>query len=238
TRKARVLLEKCRIPKKNIISFFEGNEREKTDYVIRRIKEDGAAALITDAGTPCVSDPGYRLVSILRSENVEVIPVPGPCAAIAALSASGIASDRFVFEGYMPKSDKKLRDFFTALKNEQRTLIFYESPKRIRNSLELMLDVWGNRKACLFREMTKLYEESIFGPLSEILNKLGKEPRGEITIVAEGREKTRETDYDFERIVSLIRDETGVGTSKAAKIAAKITGLKKRDIYKAAAGKE
>jgi len=238
TRTAGLLLERFKIPRKSVISFFEGNEKKKLSYIIQKVKAAGRSALITEAGTPCVSDPGYRLINILREEAVEIIPVPGPCAAMAALSASGIASDRFAFEGYLPKNNKKLRDALRGLKREKRTLIFYESPKRIRNSLETMKDILGNRKACLFREMTKIYEESIFGTLSEILEKLQSEPRGEITMVVGACGETDKTDYDFEKIFSIIRDEAGISGSKAAKIAAKITGLRKRDIYRAAARKD
>ncbi|MBN2190079.1 MAG: 16S rRNA (cytidine(1402)-2'-O)-methyltransferase [Candidatus Aureabacteria bacterium] len=237
TRTAGLLLERFNIPQKKAVSFFEGNEIKKLGYIAREIETAGKAALITEAGTPCISDPGYRLVSMLRKKGVDVIPVPGPCAAITALSASGIPSDRFAFEGYLPKNDKKLREFLSALKWERRTLVFYESPRRIRRSLEVMSGIFGGREACLFREMTKVYEESIFAPLSGILEKLQPEPRGEITLVVSGCVETQKTDYDFEKIVSLIREEAGISASKAAKIAAKITGLKKRDIYRVTAEK-
>ncbi len=234
TRKARILLNKFNISKKRVVSFFEGNEKEKISGIVKMVKNAECCSLISEAGTPCVSDPGYRLVRTLRDDGINVVPVPGPCAAIAALSASGIASDRFAFEGYLPKGEKKLEKFLSGLENEERTLLFYESPRRIQKSLAVMIKVFGSRKACLFREMTKMFEESIFGTLEEIRGKVSEPVRGEVTLVVAPPEKKRTWDIDFGRAVQVIQEETGISKGRAAKLTAKITGAKKRDIYKEA----
>jgi len=186
TRKARILLGKYDI-KKPLTSYFEHNEQYKTGSLISRLKSGEDIAVISEAGTPSISDPGYRLVHKAIEESIPVIPIPGPCAAIAALSISGLPVHRFAFEGFLPPKTGKRKNFLKKLSEEPRTMIFYESPHRIVSAINDMVEVLGNRPAMLARELTKLYEQNIYGTLSTILQKIetGK-VKGEITLIVEG----------------------------------------------------
>ncbi len=186
TRTARKLLSHYNI-NKPLTSYFEHNEIFKTEELVKRLSSGENIALISEAGTPPVSDPGYRLVREAINSSIDVIPVPGPCAAVAAISVSGLAIHRFCFEGFLPPKTGKRKNFLKSIIDEKRTLIFYESPHRIVVSLKDMLEVLGDRRAMLGRELTKLHEEKIYGKLSEILTKLeNRHIKGEITIVVEG----------------------------------------------------
>ena len=186
TRKARILLDRYDI-KKPLTSYFEHNEQQKTGMLLKRMKDGEDIAVISEAGTPCISDPGYRLVHKAIEESIPVIPVPGPCAAIAALSVSGLPVHRFAFEGFLPPRKGKRKTFLKNLSNEKRTMIFYESPYRIVSAIKDMLEILGDRPAMFARELTKFYEESIPGTLSTILQKIEtKKIKGEITLIVKG----------------------------------------------------
>ncbi len=180
TRRAKILLKHYGI-EKPLISYFEGNEERRIPEVIELLKEGKDIALISDAGTPLISDPGYRLVKRCREEGIEVLPVPGPSAAIAALSVSGLETDKFIFLGFPPKRKGKRIKLLQEVKDFEGSLIFYVSPYDIDDFLEEALEVLGDRKICVCREMTKMFEEYIYGNLSEVKDKV--KPKGEIVVV-------------------------------------------------------
>ncbi len=180
TRRAKILLKHYGI-EKPLISYFEGNEERRIPEIIKLLKEGKDIALISDAGTPLISDPGYRLVKRCREEGIEVLPVPGPSAAIAALSVSGLETDKFVFLGFPPKRKGKRIKLLQEVKDFEGSLIFYVSPYDINDFLEEALEVLGDRKICVCREMTKMFEEYIYGNLSKVKDKV--KPKGEIVVV-------------------------------------------------------
>ena len=232
TRVAQKLLNHYAIENK-ITSFNLINENQKTKTLIKKLKEGKNIALISDAGTPLISDPGYLLIRTAREESIQVIPVPGCSAAIAALTASGIASDKFTFYGFLPKTKVKRAKELRKLTNRSETLIFYESVHRIVKTIESMKEIFGeNRNAVLCKEITKLYESFLGSNLLEISNYLSNNPdrlKGEFTIIVQGK---RNTSIDYEKIdfiLSLLTLELSLKSS--IKICAKITGYSKKIIY-------
>ena len=232
TRVSQKLLNHYAIENK-ITSFNLINENQKTKTLIKKLKEGKNIALIADAGTPLISDPGYLLIRSAREESIQVIPVPGCSAAIAALTASGIASDKFTFYGFLPKTKVKRAKELRKLTNRSETLIFYESVHRIVNTIESMKEIFGeNRNAVLCKEITKLYESFLGSNLLEISNYLSNNPdrlKGEFTIIVQGK---RNTSIDYEKIdfiLSLLTLELSLKSS--IKICAKITGYSKKIIY-------
>ena len=158
-------------------ALHDHNERARAQWIVDQLAAGQSIALISDAGTPLISDPGYHLVSHVRQSGFNVIPLPGPCAAITALSASGLPSDRFTFEGFLPSKEKARADKLLALKEDPRTLIFYESPHRIEHSLTTMVEVLGaDRHVVMAREVTKTFETFLSGPVSEVLAKVSTDP--------------------------------------------------------------
>ena len=216
-------------------AIHEHNERQQVPRLIEILKAGKSIAFITDAGTPLVSDPGFHLVRAARQAGVRVAPVPGACAAIAALSAAGLPSDRFVFEGFPPPKSPARRAAFESLRAEGRTLIFYESPHRILGSLDDMTEIFGpGREAVLARELTKQFETLHAGSLAEIREWVRRDPNqqlGEFVILLHGapRPEQETVDGEAERILKVLLDELPV--SQAAALAAKITGIKKNKLY-------
>jgi len=184
--------------RKPLVSYHEFNEESKAAELGRRIAAGENIALVSDAGTPTISDPGYRLVRYCRTHQIPVTSVPGPNAAIAALAASGLPSNEFMFVGFLPPRKKERRDKLEALRAVACTLVFYEAPHRIREALEDLETVLGDREACVVRELTKIHEEFVFGKLSEVRGRVKE--LGELVIVVAGagavapppREWTRE----------------------------------------------
>jgi len=216
-------------------ALHEHNERSQVPRLIDILQAGKSIAFITDAGTPLVSDPGFHLVRSARQAGLTVIPVPGACAAIAALSAAGLPSDRFVFEGFPPAKSAARRAVFEKLREEARTLIFYESPHRILESLKEMTEIFGpEREAVLARELTKQFETVRSGTLTELSEWVNRDPHqqlGEFVILIHGvpRAEREAVDEDAERVLKILLEELPV--SQAATLAARITGLKKNRLY-------
>lgn len=188
TRRSRVLLN-CYKIKKPLISFNDHNKERRTPELIKRIKNGESIALISDAGTPGVSDPGFYLIRESIREGIEIIPIPGPSAFLSGLVVSGLPCDRFVFEGFLPKREGKKKKRLEALKYEPRTMVFYESPYRLIRTLENMLSILSNRRVAIARELTKKFEEVMRGRISELLPQLeDRRIKGEAVLIVEGYE--------------------------------------------------
>ena len=217
------------------VALHEHNEREASADLVRRMHAGAQIALISDAGTPLVSDPGFRLVRAARAAGIIVSPLPGPCAAIAALSVAGLASDRFVFEGFLPAKSTARRAHLQALCGETRTLIFYESSHRVAESLVDMAQVLGGeRVAVLARELTKLFETVLDGTLAELAARVASDPnqrRGEFVLLVTGTTDAADAACVAEgrRVFELLRSE--LPPSRAAKLAAEITGASRKLLY-------
>ena len=175
-----------------LTSYFEGNEKKKKDLILSRLQEGSHVALVSDAGTPGISDPGFRLIHLAIENGISVVPVPGPSAVIAALSISGLPTDAFVFRGFLPHKSKKRREILEQLAHVRETVIIYESPHRISETLADIAEILGDRDMVLARELTKVYEEVLRGTVREIQNRIGERKlKGEITLVISG--KTRKS---------------------------------------------
>jgi 16S rRNA (cytidine1402-2'-O)-methyltransferase len=217
-----------------LVALHEHNEREAVAAIVRRLEQGESVALISDAGTPLISDPGFRLVRAAREAGIRCIPVPGACAAIAALSVAGLPSDRFVFEGFLPPKSAARRSRLEELASDSRTLIFYESSHRIVESLTDMRDVFGaEREAVLARELTKLFETVIGEPLSQLLERVTEDPnqqRGECVVLVAGRGDDADAKLvEGQRVFAILREE--LPPAKAAKLAAAITGAPRKMLY-------
>lgn len=218
----------------HMISCHEYNEGERTPDLINRLKAGSSVALVSNAGTPSVSDPGYRLVKEAIANSIRVIPIPGVSAAIAALSVSGLPTDSFVFIGFPAKKKAKRLKQLQVLAGESRTMVFYESPKRILTLLKEIINVMGDRYGVLSREMTKLHEEFIRGFLSEILSSLDARPaiKGECTLLVTGCEESKEVSIKTVRteiMKALEKKESKL--SEISKIIGKRYGLPKKKVY-------
>ena len=171
-----------------LTSYFEGNELKKRDFILSRLKQGVRVALVSDAGTPGISDPGFRLVQMAIENQIPIVPIPGPSAGTTALSISGLPTDAFLFKGFLPHKSKKRRGMLEQLEEVRETIIFYESPHRIIETLKDISDILGDREMVLARELTKIYEEVLRGRVSEIQNQIiGRKIKGEITLVISGK---------------------------------------------------
>jgi 16S rRNA (cytidine1402-2'-O)-methyltransferase len=175
-----------------LTSYFEGNEIKKKEFILSKLKQGHRVALVSDAGTPGISDPGFRLIQTAIENQIPIIPIPGPSAVITALSVSGLPTDAFLFKGFLPHKSKKKRDLLTQLEDVRETLIFYESPHRLSETLNDIFDILGDRGMVLTRELTKIYEEVIRGKVSEIQTQIGERKlKGEITLVISGKTRKK-----------------------------------------------
>ncbi|CZF83522.1 Ribosomal RNA small subunit methyltransferase I [Grimontia celer] len=216
-------------------ALHDHNEQQKADFLIEKLVSGQNIALVSDAGTPLISDPGYHLVTRCRQAGVKVVPLPGPCAVITALSASGLPSDRFSFEGFLPPKSKGRRDKFFDIAEDPRTLIFYESPHRILDTLDDMLVVLGaERQVVLARELTKTYETIHGAPLGELIEWLNEDSnriRGEMVLLIAGhRAEKEDLPLEATKAVTLLAKELPL--KKAAAIAAELYNVKKNALYK------
>jgi len=236
TRKTRRFLDQHGINGK-FISYHEHNENERTPQIIAKLKSGASIALVSNAGTPTVSDPGYRLIKSAIGNEMTIIPVPGVSAAATALSVSGLPTDTFTFTGFLPKKKGKRSKQLGELAHESRTLIFYESPNRIITLINEIIDAMGDRHSVLAREMTKLHEEFIRGPLSEILKILETRPgiKGECTLLVTGGDENRSVAW--ETVKNEIRDQLNSSTEPISALSKKISqkyGLPKNRVYQEA----
>ncbi|GAB6263318.1 16S rRNA (cytidine(1402)-2'-O)-methyltransferase [Photobacterium sp. CCB-ST2H9] len=216
-------------------ALHDHNEQQKADVLIDKLRQGSSIALVSDAGTPLISDPGYHLVTRCRQAGVKVVPLPGACAVVTALSASGLPSDRFSFEGFLPAKSKGRQDTFRALMEDPRTLIFYESPHRILDSLADMLAVLGpERQVVLARELTKTFETIHGAPLGELipwLNEDSNRIRGEMVLLVAGHRADKD-DLPAEALRTLKILAAELPLKKASAMAAEIHGVKKNALYK------
>jgi len=223
---------------KPIRAFHDHNEREKTKAIIGEIHSGKSIALISDAGTPLISDPGYFLVAQAKKEGLRVVPIPGPSALITALSASGLASDSFTFLGFLPSKQVARIKLLKTLNNQTRMSIFYESPKRILATLNDMFEIFGgNREVCLAKELTKVFETIQTDSIPNLIKYLTADEnnqKGEFVILISANDKIdiTEAEIQLNSLLPILCSE--MGASKAAKLAAKITGIDKKICYKKA----
>ncbi len=223
---------------KPLISYYKQIENEKSDILISKLEEGKNIALVSDAGTPGISDPGETVVKKAISNNIDVIPIPGACAAINALIASGINTNEFCFIGFLPVANKEKQQKLEENKNEMKTLIFYEAPHKLIKTLEKIKEVLGNRQVALAKEITKIHESFIRGTIEEVILKIGPEPKGEYVLIVEGnktrkdseekearREMTLEEHYNF-------YEKNGLSKKDIIKQIAKDRNVPKNEIYK------
>ncbi len=237
TRHSAPLLQHFMIGTKTI-ALHEHNERERTANLLERLQAGESIALISDAGTPLINDPGYFLVREVRKAGIRVVPIPGPCALIAALSVSGLPTDKFCFEGFLPAKSKNRKNQLELLRQETRTIIFYETPHRILESLEDMLQVFGGeREVVIARELTKMFETVYSATLSELVDWVrndANQQRGEIVLMMKGAETVpAETGViSVDHILTILLADLPL--KQAVELAGKMTGKRKNDIYQRA----
>ena len=217
--------------KVRMLSFFEGNERQRIDELLDRLREGERVALVSDAGMPAVSDPGFRLLRAAVDAGVEISVVPGPSAVTAALVVSGLPTDRWVFEGFLPRRPSERRERLRALAHDPRTVVLFESPLRVITLLRDVLVELGDRRAAVARELTKLHEEVVRGRVSEVIaSLLDSEPRGELVVVIEGAEAVApDLDEMVEEARRLVAD--GMRKREAAAAVARHGGGSANEIY-------
>lgn len=233
TRTTRVLLDHYEI-KTLLTAYHEHNKLTKLDRIMDALVS-GDVALVSDAGTPGVSDPGYELIREAITQGIKVVPLPGPSAAVTALVASGLPTDSFLYLGFLPRKAKALRDALSEIASEPHTLIFYESPNRLTETLSAMLEVFGDRPLAVGRELTKFYEEIRRGSTSEVLAHYeAVEPRGEICIVVGGVTPAEQLElWDEDRVIEALRQRLAAGEPRkaASKAVAALSGWDSRQVY-------
>ncbi|MRR53082.1 MAG: 16S rRNA (cytidine(1402)-2'-O)-methyltransferase [Deltaproteobacteria bacterium] len=232
TRHTRKLLTHFGISKP-LTSYFDHNKTLKGTVILEKLKNGFSVALVSDAGTPCISDPGYQLVRDAVADGVPVVPIPGACAAVAALSVSGLPTDAFVFEGFLPNRSGKRREKLALLKDEKRLLIFYEAPTRLMATLGDIAEIVGDRDVVVAREITKLYEELLRGPVSEILETLReRQLKGEIVLlVAPSAEAPPVRENLVTELLQRYLFSDGISVKDAVRKVAEETGVPKGKVY-------
>lgn len=241
TRHSAPLLKHFSISKPSL-SMHEFNERERLKMVLEYLRQGESIALISDAGTPLISDPGFHLVREAKANGIKVVTIPGPCAAIAALSVAGLPTDKFTFEGFLPAKAEARRNRLTTLLHEARTMIFYEAPHRVLSSLQTMAEVFGNeRKAVVARELTKIHESVLAENLVELVRYFEtheNHQRGEFVILVQGidEEESESKEVIPEKVLDILLEELPL--KQAAALASKITGERKNVLYEMALAKK
>ena len=216
-----------------LMSLHDHNEEQAVHGLIETLKDGKDVALVSDAGTPLVSDPGYRLVKAAHEHGIAVVPIPGSSAVTTALSAAGLPTDRFCFEGFPPAKRAARQQWLRGLAAEERTLVMYESVHRIKDCLADLVDIFGaDRKAFIGRELTKIYEQCVQASLGQLLQQVDDAEivsKGEFVIVVSGAEASTESSFDIDSL--LVELSTHLSAKDAAKVAAKVAGQKKNDMY-------
>lgn len=233
TRRTGRLLERYHI-KNRLISYHRHNLREREDYLIRCLQAGQDVALVSDAGMPAISDPGQELVARAIREGLQIVVIPGPSALISALALSGIDTTRFVFEGFLPSRAGQRRESLARLAGETRTIVLYEAPHRLLQTLQDIQETLGERKIAVARELTKKYEEVVRGTVEEVKRHFSLQPpRGEFTLILEGRQRAV-PQVDAATLMREVEEliAGGIEKKQAFKIKAREYGLKKNDVYK------
>ena len=223
--------------KKPLISYFEHNRKFHGELICQKLEAGENCALVSDAGMPAISDPGEDLVRMCLERGITVTVAPGPSALVTALAISGLPSGRFTFEGFLSTNKKSRKEHLEQVKNETRTMIFYEAPHKLRAALRDMLACWGDREIAVVHELTKIHEEVIRTTLKEAAERYAEgNIKGEFVLVIRGAQTAPDCEeYDLQQAVAMARnmmEEQGLSSSEGAKAASQITGLKKGDIYK------
>jgi 16S rRNA (cytidine1402-2'-O)-methyltransferase len=234
TRHTQILLKRFEIHTP-LTSYHEHNERSKAPELVARLGRGENIALVSDAGTPAISDPGYRLVFAALQGGIRVVPIPGPSAVISALSASGLPSDGFLFAGFLPAKKQERRTKLQSLRNERHSIVFYEAPHRLREALDDMHLVFGDRRVVVARELTKVHEQFLRGRLSEVIGQVAAaEIRGEITVIIEGSSATQAVSTEELRKEIEQLQNNGMRLKEIAEVLGERYGYSKRDIYQLA----
>ena len=222
--------------KKPMVSYFEHNKRERGEIICQRIEQGESCAIVTDAGMPCISDPGEDLIRLCAERGIQTVVIPGPSAVIAALAVSGLETGCFCFEGFLSVNKKSRGEHLQSLQNEKRTMIFYEAPHKLPATLRDLFAAFGDRKLSIVREITKVHEEVLRTTTAYAAEHYADGSiKGEIVLVLEGKKQDEQEDsYTMEQAVTLAQEliADGVRITDAAKQAAAITGYKKNEIYK------
>jgi len=235
TRITRKLLEHLEI-KKPLVSYYKHNSHSSGEKILLKISKGESCALVTDAGTPGISDPGEELVRSCADEDIHMVIIPGPCAVVSALALSGLSTARFTFEGFLSTEKKKRTAHLNELKTETRTMVFYEAPHKLIRTLNDMYKVFGDRSISVSREMTKIYEETLRMTISEaLLHFESKSPKGEFVLILEGAECSHETDIKLDEAIKSAAAlvEGGLSVKDAVKRAADETGCSRNALYQA-----
>ena len=217
---------------KPLVSYHDHNEQQRQEELLERLRAGENIALISDAGTPCIADPGYRLIASCHAAGITVVPIPGPSALITALSAAGVSTERFAFEGYLPQKAKARADLLRQLNGEQRTLVFYEAPHRLAGTLVDLAEILGaDRLLVVARELTKMYEEFFRGTVSQAISRFTEEPaRGELVLVIPP--STQGPQMNVRDALRQLLSEGDLSRREAVKLIAKEYGLPSSDVYR------
>lgn len=221
--------------KKPMISYFEHNKRSRGELITERILSGESCAIVTDAGMPCISDPGEDLIRLCQEKGITTVAVPGPSAVISALAVSGLETGRFTFEGFLSVNKKSRKEHLQSLKNETRTMVFYEAPHKLPATLRDLYEAFGERKLTIVRELTKIHEQVIPTDTKYAAEVLAEAPmKGEIVLVLRGKRAQRAEEYTLRQAVEIAQKliAGGAKPSEAAREAADVCGFKKNEIYR------
>lgn len=232
TRRTRILLNHYDI-KTPSTSYHEHNKLTKGKELISKLVDGQNLALVSDAGTPGISDPGYYLIKLAIQSSISIIPIPGVSATIAALSISGLPTDSFIFEGFLPSKVKARKELIRKIKDEKRTIIFYESPKRLQTTLQDLLEICGDIDVVVARELTKVFEEVLRGKITDVITGLkGRQIKGEITLLLSGkRDRDKKDDISITELLQAYQEKYDLPMKDLIKMVSEEKGISKRKVY-------